>query len=116
MPTPQATLLYRLQAIDSTLAKQRARIKAIDDTLGQNAEVQKARTERTQAVDRLSQLQTRTRALELENKSLTEKRNDAEKTLYGGHVTNPKELADLQHEVEALDRQRSKLEDDIVAV
>ncbi|MHB8625488.1 MAG: zinc ribbon domain-containing protein [Aggregatilineales bacterium] len=113
VPSPApATLLYRLQTIDLALAKGRARLKAIEDTLGQNAGVAAARTALTTVETQLAQWQTRARDLSLEIDSLIEKRDAAEKRLYSGIITNPKEMTDLQREIEALQRQRVKLDDD----
>ncbi len=115
MPTPQATLLYRLQTIDSTLTKHRVRLKTIEDTLGQDVRIREARAALAQAEAVLAQHQAHTRDLELEIEGVVAKHDDSEKLLYGGQISNPKELADLQHEVESLDRRRVKLQDDLLA-
>jgi predicted nucleic acid-binding Zn-ribbon protein len=60
----------------------------------------------------LTEWQTRARDLSLEIDSLAEKRDAAQKRLYSGIITNPKEMTDVQREIEALQRQRTKLDDD----
>ncbi len=113
MPTAApATLLYRLQTIDLALAKGHARLKAIEDTLGQDVSVATARSALAAIEAQLAEWQTRARNLSLEIDSLSEKRDTAEKRLYSGIITNPKEMTDLQRDIEALQRQRVKLDDD----
>ncbi len=110
--TPQATLLYRLQTLDLTLAKHRTRLKEIETTLGQDERVQGARTALAAAEAALSTFQTRARDLDLENKSLSAKIKATESRLYSGAVTNPKELRDMQDEIASLQKRQAKLEDD----
>jgi len=109
-PAP-ATLLYRLQIIDLALAKGRVRLKAIEDTLGHDAGVEAVRAELATIEAQLAKWQTPDRDLGLEIASLDEKRTAAEKRLYSGIVTNPKEMTDLQREIEALQRHRVTLDD-----
>ncbi len=110
--TPQATLLYRLQVIDLALAKGRTRLQQIDQTLGQDARIQGAQAAHKAATAAHSKAEGHARDLELEIKSLAEKIADTEKRLYSGEVTNPKELGDMQNEIESLKRRYVKLEDD----
>lgn len=113
MSTPApATLLYRLQTIDLAIAKGRARLKIIEDTLGQDTRIELARKALSAIETQLSQWQTRKRDLSLEIASLADKHSAAEKRLYSGVVTNPKEMTDLQREIEALQRHRVKVDDD----
>ena len=113
MPPATASQLYRLQVIDSTLAKQRTRLKAIDDTLGQNGVLSAARTALAETDAVVSQWQIKMRALELEIKGIVDKCAAAEKRLYSGIVTNPKEMADLQREIDSHNRHQVKLDDEL---
>ncbi len=108
----QATLLYRLQTIDLAIAKNTARLKEIEATLGQDTRVAAARVAQTTAESTLHTWQTRARDLELEIKSLADKIKTTENRLYGGAVTNPKELGDMQNEITSLQKRQAKLEDD----
>lgn len=110
--TAQSTLLYRLQVIDLTIAKNRARLAEIETMLGQDARVQAARTALTAAESTLTTWQTRARDLDLEMKSLASKIKATENRLYSGSVSNPKELGDMQSEITSLQKRQSKLEDD----
>jgi hypothetical protein len=102
-----------LQILDSTLAKHRARLKAIADTLGQNDAISDARAILADADAKVSQWQTRIRAFELEIKGIVDKSATAEKRLYSGVVTNTKEMADLQREIDSHNRHRVKLDDEL---
>ena len=114
-PTPPATAsqLYRLQTFDSTLAKHSARLKAIADTLGHNSAVDVAQAALADASAKVSQWQSKIRAFDLEIKGIAEKSATAEKRLYSGIITNPKEMADLQKEIDSHNRHRVKLDDDL---
>ena len=63
------------------------------------------------AVAETNTWQTKHNDLNLELGSLNSKAKRSEQRLYSGNVKNPKELADLQNEVHALERQRSGIED-----
>jgi predicted nucleic acid-binding Zn-ribbon protein len=108
----QATLLYRLQTLDLTLAQRRARLAEIDVALGKDESVAAAR-ERLEAANRaLKPWQTRNRDLDLEIKSLTQKIQTTNQMLYSGRITNPKECQDLEEEVASLTRRKDQLEYD----
>lgn len=107
----QAFKLYRLQQIDSELDRGRARIKEIDASLADNsreesslARVDKSRNERDKANKELRTSEQNVQAQRL-------KIEQTETILYGGKVTNPKELQELQMEVESFRKYLSVLED-----
>jgi len=110
--TAQATLLYHLQTIDLAIAKRRTRLQEIDAALSQDARIKAAQTTLAQAASALAIRQTRARDLELEAKGLTDKISGIEKRLYSGIVTNPKEMGDLQTEIDSLKRREARLEED----
>ncbi len=108
----QARVLYDLQQIDSDIRTKKQR-------LGEVLRLQKeppallAARERAQAADAdLQSWRARHKALTLEIAGLADKAKRSEERLYSGVVKNPKELNDLQHEVEALGRRRAGLEDE----
>ncbi len=110
----QVHRLYRLQQIDSEIAAKKERL--IEVLRAQKAD-QAVRTAKQEAEEAGQQFQLRRRqqkALEEELGSINEKSRRSEQRLYSGNVKNPKELEDLQHEVEALGRRRSVLEDELL--
>jgi predicted nucleic acid-binding Zn-ribbon protein len=107
----QAFKLYRLQQIDLELDRRRARIKEIDASMADNskeesslARVDKSRITRDKANKELRSAEQNVQAQRL-------KIEQTETTLYGGKVTNPKELQELQMEVESFRKYLSVLED-----
>jgi predicted nucleic acid-binding Zn-ribbon protein len=54
------------------------------------------------------------RSLEADVQAVADKAREAEAVLYGGRVTSPKELRDLQEDVASLKRRRSTLEDQLL--
>lgn len=64
--------------------------------------------------DRLHQVKAALKEAELDLGSLEERLSQAEKRLYGGAISNPKELTQLQHRVQEDRAARGKLEDKIL--
>jgi hypothetical protein len=103
--------LYRLQQVDSQLDHAQARLKAIQQTL-ENDEVLRAVSDQVAAAaDRSSSAEQRLKESEQEVEKQRLKIQQAEASLYGGSVHNPKELQDLQMEVASLKRHLETLEE-----
>jgi uncharacterized protein len=101
--------LAQLQTIDLALAKYRTRLREIDTALGADTRIRAAQeAQQTTDVHRREQ-QATVQRLSSEHESLVAKRTAADEQLYSGRINNPKELTELQQEVEALDRQLAKL-------
>ena len=94
-------LNHRIETLPvrTDLAQLEEDVRAVDDQL---ADAQRRR-------DELGRSQQR---LEDEIASLTERANQAEKQLYSGSVTNPRELQALQDDVASIRRRIGQLEDD----
>lgn len=108
----QSRVLYDLQQIDSEIRAKKQRLGEVLRLQKEPAALISAR-EHVQAVAAdLQQWQARHKNLTLEIASVIDKAKRSEDRLYSGVVKNTKELADLQHEVEALGRRRATLEDD----
>lgn len=108
------SLLHRLQSIDSGVDVKQARLDEINALLGENQEVQAAIERLETAEKSLQAAQAQVNDLELEIASLDEKTQTATDRLYSGSVTNPKELQDMEQELEALGRRREALEDQLL--
>ena len=103
--------LYRLQQVDSQLDHAQARLKAIQQTL-ENDEVLRAVSDQVAAAtDRSSSTEQHLKDSEQEVEKQRLKIQQAEASLYGGSVHNPKELQDLQMEVASLKRHLETLEE-----
>lgn len=103
--------LYALQETDSALDQARAGLEAADERLADTSEVDEARAEFADREADWRRAELAEREVELELEALREKIQPLEERLYGGSVRNPKELDDLQHDVESLKRRQSGIED-----
>lgn len=112
----QGEALYRLQEIDLSLLANRKRLKAIAASLANDVAVRTAQEQVEAAEATLKPLQTKQRDLELQIQSTQNKRKTTEQRLYSGNVKNPKELQDMQQEIESLKRWHSELEDRLLEV
>jgi predicted nucleic acid-binding Zn-ribbon protein len=106
------SLLYELQQIDLALARALAHRQGLDDGAGHRVALEAATTHLDALRRERSTCQSRLRTLDLEIQSLQAKRTKVNTDLYSGRVGNPKELAAMQEDVAALDRQKTGLEDE----
>jgi uncharacterized protein len=104
--------LFALQDIDLKRDSRRALLADIAARLGETAEVLAAREEMAEAEAELGRLRSDQRELEAQLRDLDAKIGPIEKKMYDGSVRNPKELTDLQREVDSLKSRRGKLDDD----
>jgi len=103
--------LYRLQEIDLSIDRARARLAEVEKLLGASDTVQAARASHDQGQVRLHAAQASVKDAELAAGTQRAKLENAERSLYGGGVHNPKELQGLQADVDSLRRHMSSLED-----
>jgi predicted nucleic acid-binding Zn-ribbon protein len=107
----RVTNLYRLQQVDEALIDHRQRLAEIDRILAENERVQQAEQQLTEAQSAFITAKSQTGEAEQAVASQRDKLKHTEDSLYGGSVTNPKELEELQMESEALKRYLATLED-----
>ncbi len=110
----QAEALYRLQEVDLNLARAQKRLQELSAVLGNKEAIATAQGQVAQAQQKLAPLQTRARNLELEIQSNTQKVRATEEQLYSGRVKNPKELQDMQQEIQSLKKRNQELEDNLL--
>ena len=103
--------LYRLQQVDSQLDLAHARLKAIQQTLENDEELRAASELCKAAGDKLKAAEHELKDREQEVEKQRLKIQQAEASLYGGSVHNPKELQDLQKDVASLKRHLETLEE-----
>jgi len=109
-----AQVLYRLQLLDTDLSEQLSKRREAEGLLGESRELLSARRAREQANAELANWQTRLRELEMDLEALNNRIAATEQRLYGGRVTNPKELAGLQQDHEYSRRSRDRVEDQVL--
>ena len=103
--------LFRLQQIDSELDKSYARIKAIDQLLADDEKIRRSQFKLDRAKKEHFDAEKNLRLAEQKVKDQRIKIERSQAALYGGKVSNPKELQDLQQESESLKKYLSILED-----
>lgn len=111
----KAETLLDLQAIDRVIDQLNKRLVEIQTALNESKKLTAAR----QAVANTEQLAAQNRSthaeLETENVTLAAKLDENEKRLYSGEVKVPKELIDLQNDVAMLKKQKTALDDKVLA-
>jgi predicted nucleic acid-binding Zn-ribbon protein len=103
--------LYRLQQIDSQLDWLNGRLQEIEAALKEDSVLRQAEESARKAEDDLQRARKVLRTAEENVLQQRTKIEQNESTLYSGKMHNPKELKDLEKEVEALKRFLSVLED-----
>lgn len=108
--------LLALQQIDSALALAARQYQALDEGRAEQAAAETAIIVHERLVRSLHETEGDLKDAELEQQGVEKKKKDFESKLYGGRVTNPKELMDMQHEIEALGRQAGRLDERILTL
>ena len=111
-----AKQLYELQEVDLALEARELALKQLISQLGESQAVLSTRSKLAVEEQRLEELGRKQHSLEWEIDDITTKITKAEEELYSGRVGNPKELANLQHEIKVLKAKRSQLEDRTIEV
>ena len=104
--------LYQLQELDLEIESNEQALNQIASQLGESQAVVRAQTKFTQANQHVEELKRQQHSAEWEINDLVDKLTAAEKKLYSGTIANPKELSNLQHEVDGLKARRNQLEDE----
>jgi predicted nucleic acid-binding Zn-ribbon protein len=103
--------LFHLQEIDKQIRTLKARVIEIDRALESDQRIIMAESQVDSAKKAQHAAQVKLKGIEELARELSTRIEISEKNLYGGSIRNPKELQDLQHEIAALKRQKSSLED-----
>ena len=112
MPTIPETLkaLYAVQQIDSSVQRAKKAQVALDNGTAATAAAQSARSLAQQKRSAWQKSSGDLKDSELKLEAIETKRKNYQQKLYQGTVTNPKELSNIEKEIEALGRQRSDLD------
>ncbi len=112
----QVLELLSLQGIDDESASFRAALADVEHRLEGDDELTEARRSFATTEAALVAIRKDQRRIEAEVEDFSDKIAREEKRLYDGSVKNPKELANLQHEVDLIKGQRGKSEDQLIEV
>lgn len=112
----QVDQLLRLQQIDDEIKNGKNRLSQVIRLQSESETLLAARKRAVESEAELHDWRGKQTDLNLELNGLNSKAKRSEDRLYSGLVTNPKELEDLQHEIESLGRRRVATEDDLLEV
>ncbi|MBM4429100.1 MAG: hypothetical protein FJ026_01965 [Chloroflexi bacterium] len=110
-----AQILYRLQLLDSQLSEQLSKLRETESLIGESQELMLARRAYEQATAQSSLCKKRLRDLEMDLQRINARIRSTEERLYGGQVSNPKELAGLQQDYQHSKQARGRLEDETLS-
>ncbi len=110
----RVSTLLRLQSLDQELDEKTKRAHEIEERLSSDPATVAARTAHDAEQARFSALRAALRERELEAKGADAHIKELEQRLYGGRVMNPKELEEIENQVQMLKRQRSRLDDQLL--
>ncbi len=110
----QLNALYELQKIDVEIARANAGLAGLDGALALRRQHAAAKKALDAAQAAATNAETELKDSELKLKSIDEKRAATEKRLYGGTVSNPKELSSLEKEIEHLKNQQGELDERVL--
>lgn len=108
--------LQRTDSATDRLVARRANLPEqieLDELAARRGEIAGVHAERKKAFDEVALQQSR---MEGEVSMLDEKISKESDRLYGGDITNPKELAGIQAEIDALRRRKNHVEDQLIDV
>jgi len=103
--------LYQLQEVELEIESDEQALAQIASQLGESQAVVRTRTELELKQQQLEELGRQQHSAEWEIEDLVNKLATAEGKLYSGRIKDPKELTNLQHEVDGLRVRRNQLED-----
>ncbi|WP_420630114.1 zinc ribbon domain-containing protein [Candidatus Leptofilum sp.] len=106
--------LFQLQKLDTEIDEKKKRLGEVLKAQKEPESLLKKRHRAETAASELQTWQTKHQDLTLEVGSVSTKAKNSENRLYSGKVTNPKELSDLQQEIESLGRRKTALEEEVL--
>ncbi len=108
--------IVTLQAFDNEVSAFRAALADVENRLQGDPDLDDARRTLHQAEASLANARKEQRRVDAEIQGLTAKIDPEEKRLYDGSVKNPKELTNIQTEVDGLKKHRGEFEDELLKV
>ena len=103
--------LYRVQELDTEIARRRQALAALDSGAELEQQIAPLGSELADLRQSQEAAENENLNLELELRTLQQKRDGFQTQLYSGRVSNPRQLSDLQQEVEMLGREIRRVED-----
>jgi predicted nucleic acid-binding Zn-ribbon protein len=108
--------LFQLQELDLEIDSTEQKLQQSNSQLGKDDVLVAAQNKLSSEQKQLDELKRQQHSAEWEIDDLSTKISATEEQLYGGKITNPKELANLQHEIETLKARRDQLETEALEI
>lgn len=110
----QLRALWKLNTIDAAIIDIRHKAASMDPGRKIQAEIDKLAAVFDEANAKAKALSAEQTDLELQQKTIEAKLKKIDGDLYGGKVVNPREVEDLQHQIDGLKKQRAKNDERIL--
>ena len=108
--------LYQLQEIDLEIESNEQALSQKVSQVGERQALDDTQSQLTSEQQRLEELKHQQHDAEWEVDDILSKIANAEEKLYSGKINNPKELTNLQQEINSLKAKRNKLEDQTLEI
>ena len=108
--------LYELQELDDNIEHTRLTLADCKHRLNNREKLEKAAALLAAEQKILDEVKKQRRDVEAQATDINAKINDANKQLYGGRITNPKELTALQADVKQLTSQKDEIETKVIGI
>ncbi|HST03113.1 MAG TPA: C4-type zinc ribbon domain-containing protein [Chloroflexia bacterium] len=112
----RTSALYELQQVDSGLDSRVARMRQIDESMGDREDLVTARAQHEEIAARLAQEQATLKNLSHEAEDTGTRLRGLDRQMYDGSIKNPKELGQMQEEASHLRVRVKTLEDSALDV
>ena len=112
----EARILYQVQLIELDILERAKRVKAIAAEMADDQDLRAATKAHAAAESQVEDYGKRMAELERQIETVAAKRKATETRLYSGSVTAPKEMQDMQLEIESLTRRRDELDDALLVL
>ena len=109
-----ARVLYEVQLIELDILERAKRVKAIAAEMADDQDLRAATKAHAASEAKVNEYQKRMAELERQIETVSAKRKATETRLYSGSVSAPKEMQDMQLEIDSLTRRRDELDDDLL--
>lgn len=107
----KAGALFSLQHVDTDLDARRAQLADVESRIGESDAIAEAHAELAERRVLLQAVLRRVRDAEVEASDLERHIAELNKKLYGGTIRAPRELQDLQKDIDSIQAQRAKVDD-----
>lgn len=115
-PVVDVKSLAELQDIDSQIERSKKRLAEIQGQLAENTELKAARAELQAQEHGLRELEGRQKSIEWDVEATRDRIKDLQNRMMGNRVGNPRDLPNIQRELDNLQQRQRMLEDNVLTL